>query len=63
MTRRDFCEITGRRARKLTRRQAANAWFMVARDLEDKLSMMELPKFKDVMFIIRAATIEAKRRE
>lgn len=61
MTRRDFCEITGRRMRKLSRREAARAWYLVAQDLEEKLSEMDVPKFKDILFSIRRATIGARQ--
>jgi hypothetical protein len=59
--RRDYCWAVGKRARLLTPTQAAEAWAIVARKLEDDLSMMDLPKFWDLLVTIRAATILAKK--
>lgn len=63
MTRRDKCHAIGRRARRLTRQQAAFAWYLLAHALEDELAMMPLPKWKHLIGVIRSATILARKPE
>jgi len=60
MTRRDKCYFMGRRASLLTPQQAAVAWATLARRL-DAMGDMDLPKFRDLLATIRAATIAAKQ--
>jgi hypothetical protein len=60
MTRRDKCYLTGIRAAKLTPPQAACAWETLARRLES-MGDMDVPKFRDLLGGIRAATIFGKQ--
>ncbi len=57
MTRRDLCHVVGRRARRLTDAQAVHAWRALSTHLEDELSMTDVPKFRQLLRAIRAATI------
>lgn len=59
LTRRDLCFLCGSRAAFLSRHEAATAWLTLARDLET-LSERDLPKFRDLITAIRAATIHAR---
>lgn len=58
-TRRELCEIVGRRAALLTPDQAAEAWFFLSGHLDGMgdPGNHKVPKFLDVMAAIRAATI------
>lgn len=58
--RRDICYAVGRRARTLSRMQSAAAWQDLADHIEN-LSEKDIPKFRDLLHAIRAATIYAKR--
>lgn len=58
--RRTLCYFVGLRAGKLTPIQATYAWQMLARQLEERLAEMDVPKFAAVLGLIRAATIRAK---
>ncbi len=58
--RRDLCYFVGRRAATVNDRQAVYAWRMVARQLEERFSEMDVPKFGNLIALIRAATIRAK---
>jgi hypothetical protein len=57
VTRRDLCDLVGQRAAQLSDRQATAAWRSLARDME-QLGEKDVPKFRDVIRAIRAATIE-----
>jgi hypothetical protein len=59
VTRRDRCYFVGHRARTLTPAQAAKALEVVGRRLE-ALGDRDMPKFVDLLSLIRAATIVAK---
>jgi hypothetical protein len=61
MTRRDMCHLVGKRATRLRPDAAAEAWYILARRLEDDLSVMDVPKFLDLLATIRAATIVGKQ--
>lgn len=61
-TRRDMCYLIGKRASKLTPPQMVAAWQMLARQLEDRLAEMDVPKFRDLLALVRAATIRAKAK-
>jgi hypothetical protein len=63
MTRRDRLHAVGKRMRLLSRKEAANAWYALARDLEDRLSMLDVPKFRDLLSSIRLTTIETKGKQ
>lgn len=58
-TRRDRCLLIGRRARKLTRDEAACAWWGMAIQVED-LGERDVPKFVDLLRAIRGATVAGK---
>ena len=60
LTRRDRCDLIGRRASLLTPPQAAQAWFRLAEKVE-LMGEMDVPKFNDLLIAIRVATILAKR--
>lgn len=58
--RRDLCWFVGKRALTLTPLQMTYAWDMMARQLHHRLGEMDLPKFVNLISLIRAATIKAK---
>jgi len=58
--RRDLCYFVGKRALTLTPLQMTYAWDMLARQLHHRLGEMDLPKFVNLISLIRAATIKAK---
>ena len=58
--RRDLCYFVGKRALTLTPLQMTYAWDMLARHLHHRLGEMDLPKFVNLISLIRAATIKAK---
>lgn len=58
--RRDRIYFVGLRAGKLSARQAATAWFSLARQLEE-MGEMDLPKYRNVIDAIRSATIAGKQ--
>jgi len=62
MTRRDRCELVGRRAGLLNDGQAATAWKLLALQLES-MGDMDIPKFRDLLKAIRGATIAAHQNE
>lgn len=57
--RRDLCFFVGKRAAKLTTPQMVYAWEMLARHLEGAFSEMDVPKFGNLIALVRAATIRA----
>lgn len=59
--RRDMCHFVGSRASLLTPDQAAQAWHFLAGRMEE-MGEMDIPKFKDLITSVRAATIWAKRK-
>lgn len=60
MTRRDKCDIAGRRAKLLTPKEAALAWGYLAGSLEG-MGELDIPKFRDLFGAVRKATIYAKK--
>jgi hypothetical protein len=58
LTRRDECAIIGERAARLSPAQAAQAWLSLATQLEN-LCEKDVPKYKDLIVSIRAATVIA----
>lgn len=56
-----MCHFIGKRARLLTRPQAADAWAFLGRQLE-AMGEMDLPKFSNLISTIRTATIAGKLR-
>lgn len=62
LPRRDKCYIVGRRASNLTIKEAAEAWYLLATGLIN-LGESDMPKFKALLQLIRAATITVKNRE
>lgn len=60
MTRRDKCNLVGRRAQTLSPVQSIHAWHVMASAVEE-LGELDVPKFRDLLDIIRAATLAAKR--
>lgn len=59
MTRRDKCELVGRRAENLNAAQAAVAWWQLSEELRE-LGDRDVPKFKDLLRAIRKATIKGR---
>ena len=58
--RRVMLYCAGRRAQKLRPFDAANAWNILAHELE-QLGERDVPKFKDLFQAIRIATIKASK--
>jgi hypothetical protein len=66
INRRDLCYTVGSRAQKLTGPQMRFAWRFLAIGLAgitDPDSHLRTPKFRDIIELIRAATIRAKKKE
>lgn len=59
MTRRDVLFLVGKRASKLDAAQSAVAWKTLAGYLRDEAATLDVPKFRDLVGAIRAATIAA----
>jgi hypothetical protein len=61
-TRRDRCYLFGRRAKKLTPAQAAEAWMIMA-DLVERMGEQDVPKFNNILTAVRVATVSARRTQ
>jgi hypothetical protein len=61
MTRRDKCNLVGRRAQTLSPSQSIYAWHVMATAVADELGGRDIPKFRDLLDTIRTATLAAKR--
>ena len=59
--RRDQCYLVGRRASLLTPAQSVEAWLTLAKRLE-MMGEMDIPKYRDLITTIRAATIVARKK-
>lgn len=59
-TRRDRCYLIGQRAARLSPAQAAEAWFFMARRIEE-LGDVDVPKFNTILTHFRRATIAGAR--
>jgi len=59
--RRHLCGAIGRRALKHDNRQAAFAWYVLAHALVS-LETKDVPKFRDLLTIIRTAQISARKQ-
>jgi hypothetical protein len=60
MTRRDKCQLVGKRASQLRTRQAAESWWHLASQLEG-MWQLDMPKFKHLIVAIRRATIKGRQ--
>lgn len=60
ITRRDLCYLVGRRAQRLGEGEAAIAWKVLAQGLED-LGERDVPKFADVLGLIRGAHLATRK--
>lgn len=60
LTRRDRCDLFGRRASTLTPAQAAAAWFHLAERIE-AMGDLDVPKFNDLLIAFRVAHVRARR--
>jgi hypothetical protein len=58
--RRTLCELVGRRAQTLRDHEAVVAWQVVGKTLEE-WRHRDMPKFADLLGLIRGATLAAKK--
>jgi len=61
LNRRDRCWLVGRRAARLSEDGAVTAWGILSAYLEHTLSERDVPKFNDLIGVIRTATIEGAK--
>lgn len=62
MTRRDRCYFIGRRAVRLDRESAADAWKALGAMLEE-MGNADVPKFNQLLWAIRYATIRGRHNQ
>ncbi len=60
LPRRDKCFAFGARGLKLTKEQAASAWWFLCAEMQI-MGDLDMPKFKHLLHAIRVATIQSKK--